>query len=478
MPERIPERAFLFFLFFASLIIYATGAAALPLMDRDEPRFAESAREMRQSGDFLVPRFNHEARYDKPPLVYWCQAAAYNLFGENDFAARFPSAAGAALTTVIVFGFGRRLRNKKTGFWAAVLFASSAHTLVLAKAATADMLLALFYTLSVWAAWELLVKRSFLWRVVLYTSLALGFLTKGPVIFLPLLSSCIFIKAKRSGPDGGHFLWGPGILWCLFLIGLWAVPALIGTHGEYFRIGIGRHVVERSLGPMEGHGAKSAGMYLLTLPFYFITLFFSFFPGSLRLPKMARLLQKNRGKENTYLLFQIACVFIIFSFLRTKLPHYTFPALPLLSLLLANLWAAEGLPARALARASVTMVVLSLAVSLIAFPALSHGFPSRELAQQCSSELKPEMLFAAAGYEEPSLVWYFRKYVRSWRLSLPDEEMPRFMAGSGGRFCVLSSESFRRLFPDPDPRWKIHSVRGLDPAKGRFVNLTAAIKLE
>ncbi len=68
------------------------GNWTLPLIDRDEPRFAEASREMRQRGDYVLPRFNGDYRFDKPPLIYWCQAAAFAVMGENEFAARLPSA--------------------------------------------------------------------------------------------------------------------------------------------------------------------------------------------------------------------------------------------------------------------------------------------------------------------------------------------------------------------------------------------------
>ena len=74
---------------------------------------------------------------------------------------------------------------------------------------------------------------------------------------------------------------------CLQSSRLWGIPALIQTHGEFLRIGIGRHVIGRSFGAMEGHGSNSLGIYLLLLPFYFVTIFASFFPWSIKLP-MAR----------------------------------------------------------------------------------------------------------------------------------------------------------------------------------------------
>ena len=85
LPMSSPR---LLLLFFAFLALYAAGDWALPLVDRDEPRFAEASREMLEPGrDFIVPYFNNQPRYDKPPLIYWLQDAAYKIFGENEFAA-------------------------------------------------------------------------------------------------------------------------------------------------------------------------------------------------------------------------------------------------------------------------------------------------------------------------------------------------------------------------------------------------------
>jgi len=84
-------------LFVGSLLFHLAGTWSLPLIDRDEPRFAEAAREMRERGDFIVPYFNNQFRFDKPPLTYWFQVPSYRVFGENDFAARFPTAIAAAL---------------------------------------------------------------------------------------------------------------------------------------------------------------------------------------------------------------------------------------------------------------------------------------------------------------------------------------------------------------------------------------------
>ena len=85
------------------------------------------------------------------------------------------------------------------------------------------------------------------------------------------------------------------MLLTLALVALWGVPALIRTHGEFLAIGLGRHVVGRSFGTMQGHGARSVLSALGSLPFYFLTVFASFAPWSVKLPSLAR----RSGKSAT-----------------------------------------------------------------------------------------------------------------------------------------------------------------------------------
>src|SRR4029077_6774748 len=143
--------------FFGCVLFHLAGTWSLPLIDRDEPRFAEASREMIERGDYVVPYFHNRVRFDKPPLTYWAQVTTYKVFGENDFAARFPSTIAAALTAVLLLAWGRRLGNESTGWWAAIIFSLCLQTFIHAKAAVADMWLVLFMTAAHWAGCELLI---------------------------------------------------------------------------------------------------------------------------------------------------------------------------------------------------------------------------------------------------------------------------------------------------------------------------------
>src|SRR5439155_11680677 len=169
------------------------------------------------------------------------------------------------------------------------------------------------------------------------------FLAKGPIGWTPLLtvtSSTIILL--REPQFAQRFKFGRGIVVILAIVSIWGIPALLRTNGEFLRVGIGRHVIGRSIGAMEGHGANSLGAYLLLLPFYFITVFASFFPWSIKLPWLARTLWRSRDKIDNYFVAGIVIIFVIFTFVKTKLPHYTLPAFPLLALLLARHWSKQA----------------------------------------------------------------------------------------------------------------------------------------
>ena len=264
-----------------------------------------------------------------------------------------------------------------------------------------------------------------------------------------------------------------GIVLMLAIVALWGLPALIQTHGEFFRIGIGRHVVGRSLGAMESHGANSLGFYLLLLPFYFVTVFASFFPWSIKLSSLTRKLWRSRDIIDTYLLTGTAIIFVIFSLIKTKLPHYTLPAFPLLSLLLARHMIDH---AQFLKRCAVAAASIYLVVAFFAAPAVARFFPAAQLYRQSREYLRPEMEFGAVDFQEPSLVWYFRSRIKGWMTPLNSASAAQFMEKNGARFVILPTTVVTKVFPNLPATWKSFSTRGFNIAKGKDVDLTLVLK--
>jgi len=491
-------------LFIVCVFFHIIGTWSLPLIDRDEPRFAEASREMIQRGDYVVPYFNDQLRLDKPPLTYWAQVASYRIFGENDFGARFPSAVAAALIAVTIPVRGLRIGGERVGWRAAIIFTLCLQTFIHAKAAVADMWLALFVSTAHWSGLELLrdgltntsaypqnSKRKHeisYWWFLFYISLALGFLAKGPIAWVPLLTVGCTVFYSPNLQLNRRFKFVRGILLMLAIVALWGIPALIRTHGEFLRIGIGRHVIGRSFGAMEGHGWNSLGGYVLLLPFYFVTVFVSFFPWSVKLPSLLKSLWRRRDNIDNYLFSGVAIIFIIFSLIKTKLPHYILPAFAMLSLLLARHWpekaAALSQPAETAAKRgrsmfrtmAVVIAFIWIAIALIVPPIVARFFPAYQLFQESRASLQPNMQFASVEFEEPSLVWYFRSRVNGFLTPLNKSRASEFMSLAGPRFLVLPTSITATTFSNPPQDWEFFTTSGFNIAKGKQVDLTLVMK--
>src|SRR5262249_39155930 len=124
-----------------ALLLFFPNLGAPSLWDVDEGNNSEAAREMGESGNWVVPTFNYKLRVDKPALLYWLQIGAYALFGVNEFAARFPSALAALATVLLTYELGRRLFDAATGLLAGVVLASTVLFCAVAHFANPDALL-------------------------------------------------------------------------------------------------------------------------------------------------------------------------------------------------------------------------------------------------------------------------------------------------------------------------------------------------
>ena len=445
---------------------------------------------MLQRGDYVVPYLNNRYRFDKPPLTYWCQTISYRVFGENDFAARLPSAIAASLTALLLFAWGRRLGTEQFAWWVAIIFTVSLQSMIHAKAAVADMWLVLFMTAAHWAGYELLRDRlsnsalqpstpnpqpSIFWWWTFYVSLAFAFLAKGPIGLMPLLTVAtvrLFLPELRLSR---RFLFLTGSAVALSIIAIWGVPALMRTNGDFLRVGIGRHVVGRSLVAMEGHGANSLWSYLATLPFYFAVIFLTFLPWSIKLPWLTKKLWRRRDPLDNYLIAGSAIIFIVFTLVKTKLPHYTLPAFPLLALLLAKALADLPNAERFVRRAAITTGVVALFAMALS-PIAARYSPALQLMQQARGDLTREMEFGAIGYREPSLIWYFRRHVDGWMSDLDENSLKPFLERPGGRFAVMPTGVAQKMYPTLPVGWKSYAVQGFNTASGKRVNLTLILK--
>jgi 4-amino-4-deoxy-L-arabinose transferase-like glycosyltransferase len=171
-------------------ILYLPGLGKPALWEPDEGRYAEIAREMVLSGDYVTPRDDFELYFEKPPLVYWAEAAAIKIFGVDEFAVRLPAAlfsfgqvVGTAALAEVMFG-------ATAGFLAALVLALSPLFFGFARFATLDPALAFFLTAALATFYLAAREDSFSqpsarrWMLISAAMLAMGTLAKGPVALL------------------------------------------------------------------------------------------------------------------------------------------------------------------------------------------------------------------------------------------------------------------------------------------------------
>jgi 4-amino-4-deoxy-L-arabinose transferase-like glycosyltransferase len=453
-------------------LLLCLGNQILPLIDRDEPRFAEAAREMFQSGDWILPRFNDLPRYDKPPLIYWMQASCYRVFGETAFAARLPAALCIALCAGLTYSWAARLCRKtenasRVGVQAGVMCALSVQMFVHGRAAVADPPMILCFLASAWAGWSWLCHPGWLRCIAFWSLLALGFLSKGPVAWLPLGMVLAALRHPPTGLRPPLLQWGLGAAWMLMLVGLWGIPALVQTRGEFASIGLGKHVIARSVVSMEGHGARHLGGYLLSLPLYFITIFVSFAPWAWWLPAALRDLRKKPSPVTRYLMSGAVLVFFVFTLSRTKLPHYTLPAFPLLAIVLA-LWWEEARPQNVWNRTALGALGLFLLAPL-SFASIRRLSVSENLLAELYPHLSATTQIALVDYEEPSLVWGLRSRITGFPRKIPPADVGTWLRLRPGDFCILSEEASLGLAHTE----RVAAAEGWNFAKGRRLKLVA-----
>jgi 4-amino-4-deoxy-L-arabinose transferase-like glycosyltransferase len=306
------------------LLVFLPGIAALPVVDRDEARFAQASRQMLESialpagtrdlrpleplldggalrggyhtGGLLIPMHQDRPRLNKPPLIYWAQVASALFFTRGNpyrdaiWMYRVPSLLAGIATVLLVYSLGLRMFDRRTGWLAAALLAVSPVIAWETHQARADVLLLFLTTLAMWALWTCFAgeqpsrdpnalqskrrRASPRTAAILWIALGLGILTKGPitplVVMLTAITLSILSRQHRWLLDTRPLI-GVPLLALIVAPWVWAVGEKVGW--DFYLSTIGAETLGRIPSPREGHWGPP-GYHTILLPVLF-------WPGSL-----------------------------------------------------------------------------------------------------------------------------------------------------------------------------------------------------
>lgn len=184
-------------------VAYLSFLGRAGLHEPDEARYAEIAREMRVSGDYLIPTLNGVPHFAKPPVIYWTTAATMGLFGENEFGARMTPMLAALGVLLLTYWIGKQWFDPSTGRTAAWLLAGSLEFFILARGLCPDMVMTFWTTAAiaafVWARTHQHPNR--LRFTPFFICMGIAFATKGPMGVLVPLSMAVGWQWTIRSPD-------------------------------------------------------------------------------------------------------------------------------------------------------------------------------------------------------------------------------------------------------------------------------------
>lgn len=354
------------------LLILATVAlgAGLGLRDPsppDEPRFALAAKQMVESGQWLLPQRGSELYAHKPPMFMWLQAAAYSLVGNWRVAFLLPSLLAALGTLWLTWDLARRLWSQRVAGYAGFALLATLQFGLQAKRGQIDMVLVFWTTLSLWGLGRyLLSDRDRRALLVGAFAAGIGTVTKG-VGFLPLLILLPWWYSQRAGRAGitsdasastrRTWVWLPAAF--LAGVAVWLLPMLIAVLGSDDPA-LHRYASE-ILFKQTGTRYVDAWHHVRPAWYYLQVIATLWLPGALLLPWLVPAWWRRIRRGDTKILSLVGwalVVLVFFSASPGKREVYLFPALPAVCI------AAAPLLSGLLRRAGVRRVLLGYVVVL------------------------------------------------------------------------------------------------------------------
>jgi 4-amino-4-deoxy-L-arabinose transferase-like glycosyltransferase len=331
------RRKYVFAILAIGMLLFVFNLGGRDLWEPDETRYAVIAREMKETGNWILPHLNGEVYAEKPPLSFWLVNLSAFFVGENNaLANRLPSALAGLIIVFVTFLLGERLFGLKAGFLSAMVLGTCILFPQVSRWVMLDSLFTLFFLLTLFSFYQGYEKaerrRKYYLLAGLFTGLAI--LTKGPAAYLALPIFLIFAGLQRNLKKFWCRDLLLGFLLSVVVVLIWWIPACrVGgknyVHWLLFKQAVGTYV--------EG------GRHFHEEPFYFYFIRFpaEFFPWIVFLPTAFVLGLRNKfGKRKEFLFLSIwfFFIFLFFTVSKGKKDNYLLPLYPAAALLVGALW--------------------------------------------------------------------------------------------------------------------------------------------
>ncbi|WP_114810757.1 glycosyltransferase family 39 protein [Paraburkholderia kururiensis] len=361
-PSRLPlNRTAILLLVLALAVIWFVPLGWRHLLPSDEGRYAEMAREMFVTGDWITPRYNGYKYFEKPPLQTWANALTFAAFGIGEWQARLYTAL-AGFAGVLLIGFtGARVFNAAAGVFGALVLATSPYWNLMGHFNTLDMGLSFWMELTLCAL--LLAQRpglprnqARLWMWLCWAAMGLAVLSKGLVgVILPGAVLVLYTLVSRDWALWRRLCIVSGIVVFLAVVLPWFV-LVQDRNPEFFNFFFIVQQFRRYLTPEQNRpGAFYYFVPVLLVGFLpWLSVAAQSLRHALRLPR-----QPNGFSPVLVMVVWTAFIFLFFSASHSKLLSYTLPIAPPIALMI-------GLYLPLVPRESFRRHLLGYAVFLVA----------------------------------------------------------------------------------------------------------------
>jgi 4-amino-4-deoxy-L-arabinose transferase-like glycosyltransferase len=328
------------------VIAIALHLGGPPLLDADEGRNAEVAREMAETNDYVMPRLNGLPYLDKPVVYFAAEGALMEVLGPTELAARLPAYLFTLATAAVLFWFARRIGVDP--YVAAIVFLAMPLTIAFARTVIFDSALMFFVVVALTAFHRAIEERSSRWSLLAWAAMGLAMITKGPVTFILVLFVVIPYAWRRKALGVLFPLLGIVVFAAVIAPWVWGVSQVVP---EFLRYIVVTETAER----MATKALQRTGP-----PWYFVPyLIGGALPWSIVALFSWRAFRR-RDDALLFILLWLVVPFVFFSISQSKRPQYILPLMPAVALLVARIWA------EARTRAAAIAIVVFGAILLVA----------------------------------------------------------------------------------------------------------------